>query len=675
VTHHRDPLLDTICDRIADLDRPAYVKTSELAYVAVNDAYARLFHLDASDLIAMGRGETPGGTRSADLTDKERACLVFGEDQHAVHTDPDGAGCYGVELERFTLADAQTFIYGVFNPIPAREVPQTLPESKAPAGLRGQTGSLPEGMSEYILDNMVAGICVYDADDSLIYFNRTLDDLYTPLIGPLQLGMKLDEVLERLADDNIRARPDDAELNDGSRDRWVSERVALQQMPFAMDMMPLSDGRWLQCINRRLPDGVFVGLRVDVTEMKERESLLKNSVKDLGLYRDLLTQLPVAAVIRGPDDRIHFANHAYAERVGRSREALLSLDAAGSAGEVTETPCGIVLERDCVTVESVDAAGARFTLSIQFQPVSVAAGHGSSGVDLASARILVIGGEEAHRANLLALVAEWGFEGVGAGDGPMGVAIMDEARLHGLAVDLVILDSQMSGLGGFDLARLIRANPAHAETAILLLTSEDAEHNLPTSGVQAQLARSARPEILRDAVTEVLNRTFLNRRPVLQPPPLDAHRTTSGREMVRPTADRPMFRKDIEVLVAEDNAINRIVFSQILDAAGISCRIVGNGAEAVEAWRRSRPSIILMDVSMPVMDGLTATEEIRRLETTAGGHVPIVGVTAHAFDGDRDMCLAAGMDDYLTKPISPESLEDKIWRWTARQPIAVGTMG
>jgi CheY-like chemotaxis protein len=145
--------------------------------------------------------------------------------------------------------------------------------------------------------------------------------------------------------------------------------------------------------------------------------------------------------------------------------------------------------------------------------------------------------------------------------------------------------------------------------------------------------------------------------------------------MVRPTADRPMFRKDIEVLVAEDNAINRIVFSQILDAAGISCRIVGNGAEAVEAWRRSRPSIILMDVSMPVMDGLTATEEIRRLETTAGGHVPIVGVTAHAFDGDRDMCLAAGMDDYLTKPISPESLEDKIWRWTARQPIAVGTMG
>jgi CheY-like chemotaxis protein len=447
-----------------------------------------------------------------------------------------------------------------------------------------------------------------------------------------------------------------------------------------MDMMPLSDGRWLQCINRRLPDGVFVGLRVDVTEMKERESLLKDSVEELGLYRDLLTQLPVAAVIRGPDDRIHFANHAYAERVGRSREDLMSLDAGGNAGEVTETPCAIVHGRDRVTVESVDAAGARFTLSMQFQPVSVAAGHGSSGVDLASARILVIGGEEARRATLLALVAEWGFEGVGAGDGPMGVAIMDEARLHGLAVDLVILDSQMSGLGGFDLARLIRANPAHAETAILLLTSEDAEHNLPTSGVQAQLARSARPEILRDAVTEVLNRTFLNRRPVLKPPPLDAHRTTSGREMVRPTADRPredrpMFRKDIEVLVAEDNAINRIVFSQILDAAGISCRIVGNGAEAVEAWRRSRPSIILMDVSMPVMDGLTATEEILRLEATAGGHVPIVGVTAHAFDGDRDMCLAAGMDDYLTKPISPESLEDKIWRWTARQAIAVGTMG
>ena len=124
-----------------------------------------------------------------------------------------------------------------------------------------------------------------------------------------------------------------------------------------------------------------------------------------------------------------------------------------------------------------------------------------------------------------------------------------------------------------------------------------------------------------------------------------------------------------DVLVAEDNDVNRIVFSQILDAAGISYRIVGNGAEAVEAWQKARPAIIMMDISMPVMNGLQATREIRRLETETGEHVPIVGVTAHALDGDREMCLASGMDDYITKPISPERLEDKIRQWTGLESI------
>ena len=120
----------------------------------------------------------------------------------------------------------------------------------------------------------------------------------------------------------------------------------------------------------------------------------------------------------------------------------------------------------------------------------------------------------------------------------------------------------------------------------------------------------------------------------------------------------------VDVLVAEDNDVNRIVFSQILEAAGVSFRIVGNGAEAVEAWQQDRPAIIMMDISMPVMNGLQATAEIREREIAIGGHVPIVGVTAHALDGDREMCLSAGMDDYITKPISPERLEDKIRQWT-----------
>jgi CheY-like chemotaxis protein len=121
----------------------------------------------------------------------------------------------------------------------------------------------------------------------------------------------------------------------------------------------------------------------------------------------------------------------------------------------------------------------------------------------------------------------------------------------------------------------------------------------------------------------------------------------------------------IDILVAEDNEVNQIVFTQILQSMDVSFLVVENGEKAVEAWKTMRPALIMMDVSMPVMNGLQATRAIRRLEREAGldAHVPIVGVTAHALESDRDMCLASGMDDYMSKPISPELLEAKAQRW------------
>jgi CheY-like chemotaxis protein len=119
------------------------------------------------------------------------------------------------------------------------------------------------------------------------------------------------------------------------------------------------------------------------------------------------------------------------------------------------------------------------------------------------------------------------------------------------------------------------------------------------------------------------------------------------------------------VLVAEDNDVNQIVFTQILQQAGLRFLIVGNGKKAVQAWEEHNPTVILMDVSMPVMNGHQATLAIRAAEQAAadGRHVPIIGVTAHTQEADRELCLASGMDDYLSKPISPEILEDKIAQW------------
>lgn len=119
----------------------------------------------------------------------------------------------------------------------------------------------------------------------------------------------------------------------------------------------------------------------------------------------------------------------------------------------------------------------------------------------------------------------------------------------------------------------------------------------------------------------------------------------------------------LDVLVCEDNEVNQILFTQILQDAGVSFRIANNGMEGLTLFKSQNPSIILMDVSMPVMNGLEATKAIREFESNSGEHTPIIGVTAHAIKGDMERCFDAGMDDYLAKPISPDTLIGKVTSW------------
>jgi CheY-like chemotaxis protein len=121
--------------------------------------------------------------------------------------------------------------------------------------------------------------------------------------------------------------------------------------------------------------------------------------------------------------------------------------------------------------------------------------------------------------------------------------------------------------------------------------------------------------------------------------------------------------QEIDVLIAEDNEVNQIVFRQILESTGYSFLMANNGHEAVQLYQKHRPKVICMDVSMPVMNGHEATIEIRAQEAQSGIHTPIIGVTAHAIKGDMEKCFDAGMDDYLSKPVSPDKLEDKINKW------------
>jgi CheY-like chemotaxis protein len=119
----------------------------------------------------------------------------------------------------------------------------------------------------------------------------------------------------------------------------------------------------------------------------------------------------------------------------------------------------------------------------------------------------------------------------------------------------------------------------------------------------------------------------------------------------------------LDVLVAEDNEINQQVILMTLEMTGLSFRIVGNGSAAVSVWRSLHPRVILMDISMPVMNGWEATKMIRDEEKVTGERVAILALTAHALQGDRERCLEAGMDDYVQKPVTPDLLITKLRDW------------
>lgn len=334
-----------------------------------------------------------------------------------------------------------------------------------------------------------------------------------------------------------------------------------------------------------------------------------------------------------------------------------------------------------ITVESQVGKGSIFTVTLSFPLSAERLPVEDVAQSVRGARILVIDDNAVNRRILIEQLALWNFDAVAVESGSEGIAVLKAAANMGVTVDALILDYQMPRMNGLAVANIIRNDPALQDLPIIFLTSMDTvstEQAFEHLNIQAHLMKPARSHLLRTTVTDVVQASRRKRR---QSPETAADRDAPAAPLLAVsvfeeappsaatgTADRR--KAHLDVLVAEDNDVNQIVFTQILQATGLSFRIVNNGAEAVDAWRSDRPDIILMDVSMPVMNGHQAARSIRDIEREMGGHVPIIGVTAHALESDRDLCLAAGMDDYLSKPISPELLEAKIGEW--RRPHEAG---
>jgi CheY-like chemotaxis protein len=257
---------------------------------------------------------------------------------------------------------------------------------------------------------------------------------------------------------------------------------------------------------------------------------------------------------------------------------------------------------------------------------------------LAGLRVLIVDDNATNRRILREMLESWQMQPVVAADATAGLQALGEAAAAGSPYDVVVTDAQMPDVDGFTFVRRIKQDRRLQRIPVVMLTSmgrPDERGKERTAGVHTYLTKPVKHSDLLDAFTAIFG--GLTRRN--EAPPAAA------------TDDAPGPRRPIRVLVAEDNAVNRKLVTTLLRQRRHLVKAVEHGRAALDAVQAGGWDVVLMDLQMPEMGGLEATRSIRAAESATGRRVPIVALTAHAMPGDRERCLAAGMDDYLSKPI------------------------
>jgi len=296
-----------------------------------------------------------------------------------------------------------------------------------------------------------------------------------------------------------------------------------------------------------------------------------------------------------------------------------------------------------VGVSSVVGKGSTFWFEVRLEPVSVANTAIDDGnadtarlprLNLVALRALVVDANENNREILRQHLESWGMQVTCAANGKAALDALSAA--DAASFDVALLDDRMPEMSGVELARIVRATPRFAAVRLVLLSTQGGE------------ASECGP-----LFTAVLSKPFRR---------ADLHRCLS--RTVTDAAAESQRQSGPRILLVEDNPVNREVALGMLESLGCKPKAVENGWLAIEALNDSTYDAILMDCQMPVMDGLSATGEIRRREATAARpRVPIVALTANALEGDRERCLAAGMDDFLSKPFAQQQLAAVLKRW------------
>jgi CheY-like chemotaxis protein len=275
---------------------------------------------------------------------------------------------------------------------------------------------------------------------------------------------------------------------------------------------------------------------------------------------------------------------------------------------------------------------------------------------LRAVKVLVVDDNRTNRRILEGMLGRWEMKSTSAQDGEEALAKLSEAQEASAPFALILMDMHMPEMDGFELIERIRQGKDSSTATIMMLTSAGHRGDAARCqelGVAAYLLKPIRQSELREAIARVLGaREQKGAIPLITRYSLHDAREPSS---------------SLRVLLVEDNPVNQRLASRLLEKRGHSVVVAGNGLEALGALEKESFDLVFMDVQMPVMDGFEATVAIRRKEGAGGVRLPIVALTAHAMKGDREKCLAVGMDGYLTKPIRPQELDEILRNYLERR--------
>lgn len=394
-------------------------------------------------------------------------------------------------------------------------------------------------------------------------------------------------------------------------------------------------------------------------------NLLGNAIK----FTDQGRILAKVQVTREDQQAVALRFEVHDTGIGVSREARGRIFEAFSQadGSTTRkyggTGLGLAISKQLVElmggkigVDNALTQGSIFWFTVSFDKRRVDPDEpGFSVTAIEGLRVLIVDEHQSSREELERQVAAWNVAGDVVGDAMDASARLLEAARAGTPYDVAILDMDLERTSGLSLAADIKANPELRAIRILLVSSDRLAADpvqRREAGVAYQLIKPVRAGDLFECIA-TRPRKGVAVAPVIEPPVPVVHAGSGTR-----------LRK---MLLAEDNPVNVEVATAMLDSLGVDVSCARNGEEALQAVRAGHYDVVLMDCQMPVMDGFAATGEIRRheRENGRGRKLPIIAITANALQGDRESCLAAGMDDYLSKPFTQQQLAAVMGRWIA----------